>query len=411
MQDVDRFYQFSSSLRLGTTDAPGFPYTGLPKEIEEFTRAQPPGSADLSETGGPTAFIRTDLLDQSEIAILRPDWEDLCSRSLEDTVYYAPGYASSLLETTARRDGVKFIATRYGSRLTGLLPVTTTPIAVPGLIPAGSAWTTDYTFTTTPLIDRNMVNETVVAMVQGLQDLKQSEWVLPLANLDGPCCKAFIDAFQRLNIPWSVTRSFERASVSPASSYDDYMNEHVSSKRRSELRRYRRRLEELGQVRHQVFTSGDSLGEAVKIFLDLEASGWKGARRTALACRGDTQAFALSAFQSFNANARCRVDVLSLNNTPIAAGIIVFAGNTGFTVKNAYDEAYSKYGAGLLLEIEVLKSLMEEKWAARLDAATSGSHVVDQLWPDRNKVASLVFSLAPHLASSSTASALALNAL
>jgi hypothetical protein len=73
---------------------------------------------------------------------------------------------------------------------------------------------------------------------------------------------------------------------------------------------------------------------------------------------------------------------------------MALAGDTGFTVKCAFDEAYRNYSAGLLLEVEVIRSLIAEKWARRLDAATAGPHVVDDLWPGRVIVADLIFSLA-----------------
>jgi hypothetical protein len=87
------------------------------------------------------------------------------------------------------------------------------------------------------------------------------------------------------------------------------------------------------------------------------------------------------------------VDVLTLDGEPIAAGVIVFAGRTGFTVKCAYDETYASYSAGLLLELEVIRSFLSERWAARLDAATEDAHVIDSLWPGRVDVADLLFSL------------------
>jgi len=67
-------------------------------------------------------------------------------------------------------------------------------------------------------------------------------------------------------------------------------------------------------------------------------------------------------------------------------------------VKGTYDEAYQTYSAGLLLEVEIIRSFLTERWAGRLDAATAGAHVLDSLWPGRTEVADLMFTLAPRLA-------------
>lgn len=323
------------------------------------------------------------------------DWEDLCGRSIEDSVYYSPHYANALLSTAARQDHVRFVAVYEGDKLVALLPVSTTRLPLPGVAPAGQAWMTDYTFTTEPLIDKQTAAEAAGSLVDGLAQLSGGEWLFPVVNLDGPTTRAMTDAMQSRGIPWMTQGVFARAVMTRGPSFEEHLAKQVGSKRRRDLARSRRRLEDLGSVRHETHCEGEGLNRAVQAFLDIEAAGWKGKRGTALACDPATREFAMAAFGDVNGRSICRADMLLLNDKPIAVGLIVFAGRTGFTVKGAYDEAYAKYGAGLLLEVEVMRSFLEEGWADRLDAATAGEHVIDQLWPSRTQVGSLVFSLAP----------------
>lgn len=329
--------------------------------------------------------------DQHMLDGLVVHWRDLCGRCVEDTVYYAPDYAMALLKTVASTRDVKFVTAWQDSRLIGLLPVEVRKIPVPGVIVAGRAWSTDYTFSCLPLLDRGHAVAAAAALLDGLASLARGEWVIPNINLEGPACSALVEALSMRGSPWSIDRKFARASLSKGLTFETHMKEHVSSKRRRELGRNRRRLEELGIVSVRTETHGAGLAEAVGVFLELEASGWKGERRTALASNTASRAFAELAFGT---NDTSRVDLLLLNDKPIAAGVIVFSGTTGFTVKGAYDEAYAGYGAGLLLEQEVIRSFLNENWASRLDAATDGSHVIDYLWPEKVEVAELTFSLA-----------------
>lgn len=327
-----------------------------------------------------------------EMRHLIEEWEDLCNRCLEDVVYYTPTYALALLETVSKGDHVRFVVTQDGPVLMALLPVVLARLPIPAIRAAGSAWMSDYTYSTMPLIDRTYPTESADAIIDGLQTLRKGEWLLPASNIDGPCCKELTRAMERRGIPWSITGQFERASISKGKAFEDYISVCINPKRRRELERCRRRLDELGEVRHETHTSGEGLGQAVQAFLDLEASGWKGEQGTALASNPATRDFALAAFASSDKSMRRRFDLLLLNGNPIAAGVIVFCGDTGFTIKGAYDENYSKYSAGLLLEIEVIKSFLSGTWAKRLDAATAGDHVIDQLWPERVPVGNLVFS-------------------
>jgi CelD/BcsL family acetyltransferase involved in cellulose biosynthesis len=328
-----------------------------------------------------------------EMRHLIEEWEDLSRRSLEDIVYYTPTYALALLDTVSKDDRVHFVVVQDGPVLMALLPVVLARLPVPATVAAGSAWMSDYTFSTMPLIDKTYPTEAADAIVEGLQKLRSGEWLLLAANIDGLCSQALIDAMARRGIPWSITGQFERASISKGKDFEDYISTCISSKRRRELERCRRRLEELGEVRHEIHTSGEGLSQAVQAFLELEASGWKGEQGTALASNLATRNFALTVFANSDESLRRRADLLLLNGKPIAAGMIVFCGETGFTIKGGYDEKYSKYSAGLLLEVEVIKSFLSGNWAKRLDAATAGDHVIDQLWPDRTPVGTLVFSL------------------
>jgi hypothetical protein len=246
-----------------------------------------------------------------------------------------------------------------------------------------------------PLLDRNCPLEAALGLLDGLAQLKRGDWIIPQINAEGPVCRALIEALDHRGVPRTTNGTFQRASIKTGKSFEDHMKEHVGAKRRREFARNRRRLGELGTVVHQSHGSGQALANAVEAFLKIEASGWKGQRGTALASKPETTNFARRAFAAEVAAQTCRADLLLLDGKPIAAGLTVFSGQTGFTVKCAYDEAYASYGTGLLLEVEVVKSFLTERWAERLDAATNGVHAIDRLWPDRLGVTDLVFSFAP----------------
>ncbi len=338
--------------------------------------------------------LTTIVFDRASLPGLVRQWEALCSRCAEDNVYYAPHYMLPLLETVGAETDVLVVTGWDGDRLTALLPVVKGRMPVPGLIAAGEAWRTGYTFNCLPLLDADRPVEAAGTILEGLSSLGRGEWVLPELNSEGAVCGALQQALDKRNAPYSLEARFERASLGIGQGFEEHMMQRVSSKRRRDLARNRRRLEEIGKLSLRTETAGPGLAAAVQSFLMLEASGWKGERGTALACRPATKAFAERAFGPPGGDGASRVDLLSLDGKPIAAGVIVFSGTTGFTVKGAYDESYSSYGAGLILEQEVIKSFLTERWAKRLDAATNGSHVIDFLWPDKVNVANLVFSLA-----------------
>lgn len=339
--------------------------------------------------------LRGEILGRDALPMLLPAWEDLCGRCVEDNVYYSPQYAQALLDSVERRASIAFAAVWDETRLVALLPFTSARLAVPGSRPTAQAWQSKYTFSCTPLLDRLQKAEAAAALVDMLASFRRSEWVIPRVNIHGEACQAMVAALAGRRSPWAFSDHFQRAALEAGGTFDEHMKRHVSSNRRKGLARNRRRLEELGKVEHQSHRSGEGLEQAVLAFLKIEASGWKGKRGTALACNEDTRKFALSAFAGNDAGSICHADVLTLDGAPIAVSLIALAGRTGFAVKGCYDEAYRNYGAGLLLETEVIRSFLAENYASRLDSATDGTHVLDSLWPGRIEVADLSFSFAP----------------
>jgi CelD/BcsL family acetyltransferase involved in cellulose biosynthesis len=336
------------------------------------------------------------VLDRRAVAKEISAWESLCARTIEDNVYYSPRYATALLTNIDRGQAVRFASVWKQGALIGLLPFTHPTAAAPLLGTTAYAWQTPYTFGCTPLLDSTCADDAAQALLSLLCSVHEGEWVIPLVHSNGLACQGLISALEAAGWPWRFSDSFERAILETRGDFDDYMRQHVSSKRRRDLARNRRRLEECGPLAHEIYQSGEGLTRAVQAFLAIESGGWKGRRGTALACRPQTKKFALDAFTGNEAASICRADILSIAGRPIAASLIVHAGRTGFTVKCAYDEAYRSFSAGLLLELEVIRSLFETGWVNRLDSATAGPHVIDSLWSGRLEMADLLFSFAPH---------------
>lgn len=339
--------------------------------------------------------LQAEILDREALAGITLAWQALCTRAAEDNVYYSPRYAQALLQTVESHSNLRFAAAWDGPELIGLLPFTQPELALPYVRRVGRAWTSAYTFSGTPLLDATRSTEAAAALIDALADVSEGEWIIPSVNVEGEACHAMLRVLERKALPFAFIGSFQRASLSGGTSFDGHMQHCVPPKRRKELARTRRRLESLGPVEHQVHRFGGNLSDAVEAFLGIEARGWKGERGTALACDARSREFARRAFAGSESDSICRTDVLSLNGTPIAVSIAVLAGTTGFTVKCTYDESYRSFSPGLLLEVEVIRSFLTDRWASRLDAATAGSHVIDSLWPGRVEVADLAFSLDP----------------
>jgi CelD/BcsL family acetyltransferase involved in cellulose biosynthesis len=321
-------------------------------------------------------------------------WRALAVEAVEDNVYYDPRYALPQLGTVAAGTKLRFVTSWRDGALVGFLPVETPRLRLPIAMPAGKAWEGDYNYSCMPLLHRACPDAAAATLVDGLASIARGEWLFPVMNAKGPVYAAIQSALEKRGAPAVELNGFERACLTPDQPFDDYLKSTLSNNLRRNMARRRRRLEEQGPVSFETHVSGEGLNRAVREFLRIEASGWKGKRGTALDCTGRTRAFALAAFGGAEPGF-CRADLLTVSDKSIAAAVTVFSGSTGFTVKTAYDESYAAMSAGLLLDLEIIKNFLEEKWAAKLDSGAAGPHAIDDFWPGRIAVADLAFSLSP----------------
>jgi Acetyltransferase (GNAT) domain len=91
-----------------------------------------------------------------------------------------------------------------------------------------------------------------------------------------------------------------------------------SKERRDKLARQRRQLEKRGRVTLRSARTCAEIRDAAELFLALEESGWKGARRTALLSDGSRAASARMMTRRLAREGKCRIDALMLDDRPIA---------------------------------------------------------------------------------------------
>jgi CelD/BcsL family acetyltransferase involved in cellulose biosynthesis len=129
----------------------------------------------------------------------------------------------------------------------------------------------------------------------------------------------------------------------------------MSSRHRYDLRRSRKRAEELGNVKYEIVSPGpDALNQYLAEFVRVEAAGWKGRNRTALQLDGSLKRF----FYLYSSSAchlgTLRLCFLRINDMAVAALLAVQCYNRFWVLKIGYDEAFSRCSPGILLMHETI---------------------------------------------------------
>jgi CelD/BcsL family acetyltransferase involved in cellulose biosynthesis len=118
-----------------------------------------------------------------------------------------------------------------------------------------------------------------------------------------------------------------------------------------------RKLEAEGDVSFEVLTTFDEA--FFQEFLQLEGAGWKGRAGGAIACNPTVIKFYQESLCRAGTNGHLRMCALKLNGKRIAMKLNLLSENRCYSPKIAYDEAFSKFGPGQVINMFVIQDLAD----------------------------------------------------
>lgn len=313
-------------------------------------------------------------------------WSDLARRTAEPNVFYEPEVLLPAMRHLAPAGAVRLaIVEDAAGRWVACAPVRRVRAWGRLRLPCLTLWAHDYCGLEVPLVDAAAAMPALSALLGVLRSPRGGVFVtFTQLPHDGPVHEALHELTAGREV--EVAR-YERAVLRrrPEFTYLDGMK----GKRRSELSRSRRRLEE----RHEGVQTVDvsDRDEAVEWFLRLEASGWKGADGTALAIVPGATEFFREACAALRRDGRLELLALMADGRPIAMKCNFVTHDKMFGFKQAFDESMHRYSPGKLLDIDTMRAFHEREGVDMLDTiASAGNASINGMWPDRRELVSVL---------------------
>jgi CelD/BcsL family acetyltransferase involved in cellulose biosynthesis len=151
-----------------------------------------------------------------------------------------------------------------------------------------------------------------------------------------------------------LPRRIERSPyVTLNGTYEDYLRT-LTQRRRSELRRRRRRLEERGTLTFHVETGAERLDAMLAEGFAVEGSGWKTEQGTAILSRPETTAFYRLVAGWAAPRGSLRLAFLRLDGRAIAFHFTIEEGGSAYQLKGGYDREFRELAPGQLLVQEMI---------------------------------------------------------
>lgn len=341
----------------------------------------------------------------SELESIVDEWRDLATRVLEPNVFYEPAFALPATRIFGRDAGALLVWSGTSPRkLLGFFPSRMETRRYGLKLPVLVGWTNPYAPLGTPLVEREAAEPVIAAWLAYLADDPELPGLvlLPFLPTDGPFATALDAIVRRAQMPVADFNLYQRAQLVPDGDRLFYVERTVGQHRHKELRRYVRRLGDIGALLFTTATEPETIAGAIEDFFKLETRGWKGKAGTAAALHDDIRNFIASAVNGLAAEGKVAINRIFIDGSAIAVTIMLRSADTAWFWKIVYDEKFAQHSPGVVLAFAVTEDLVEDTTLVRADSCAAADHpMIDHVWRDRLTLCDRLIAVRPQASFSS----------
>jgi CelD/BcsL family acetyltransferase involved in cellulose biosynthesis len=199
------------------------------------------------------------------------------------------------------------------------------------------------------------------------------------------------------NLPIDITNEQSRPMLESLKDGDTYLKESIKASHMREMRRQWGHLAKLGAATYEVARQPRDIRVRMEEFLLLEASGWKGKKRSAMLSDRLRAAFAREAVNNLAEIDAARIHTIDLDGKAIASMIVLIMNGEAYTWKTAFNEDFARYSPGKLLTAQLTDWHLDDANIVRTDSCAVADHpIMSRLWQERETMGTLIIGLKPN---------------
>jgi CelD/BcsL family acetyltransferase involved in cellulose biosynthesis len=354
-----------------------------------------PGSASAKH--GTSVVVVHDLQTLSRLV---PAWEELAATAIEPNVFYEHWMLLPALEAFGAEKDIRFVLVLIHDphdadappKLGGLFPLERIRDFRNLKLSALSLWQHAHCYVCTPLVRADVASECLIELFRWFRSAESGASLIELKGIsgDGPFHKKLVDMSNELGLLSWTTGIFTRGMWRRGDNEKTAPESAMSGDLRRKLRRKERRLRERGRVEHLVLRAEDDVGRWIDEFLRIEASGWKGLGGSALASSEEDRRYFREIATSAFRRGRLLMVGMNFEGRPIARRCGFVSGEGSFAFKTAYDEEFSDFSPGAMLEVDSMRQLQSLPGVRWMDSCAAPDNLlVNRLSNDRKTIQSL----------------------
>lgn len=280
--------------------------------------------------------LEIELCDADEVG---PEWDALAERTAASP-FVRRGWVQAWQDAFGRRR-VVLLTARHAGALVGAIPLQLRY----GVLSSPTNWhSPEFTL----LAESDQVRGTLLEALVS----RNGRW-LQLSFVDHDLAREIEALASVTRGQQSLSRVVERGPYIDLSGSFEHFAAGLSSHMRSEMRRKRRRLGDLGEVTLQVHEKADV--DALEEFFRIEATGWKGSQGTAIDRNPATRRFYQDVARWTADEGWFRLALLRVGDRTVAGDFSVQHNGVAYILKTGFDTDLRRFSPGKLLRMEMVK--------------------------------------------------------
>jgi len=328
----------------------------------------------------------------------RQQWATLAQSALEKNVFFEPAILLPALKHFSPKE-IFFLLIwsneNSKSKLIGFFPLIRQFSYRHIPVPYVSIWKHSHCFLTTPLVHKNYCAECLQTFFEWLDNPNERTKLLSLDGFygRGPFYESLLNIITTEGYSREEMGSYKRSYLRCDSSSQTYFKTAFKEKSLNRLLKKKRTFEKQGNLTFQVFNrEKDNICSWVDLFLALEESGWKGEEGSAMACNEEERTYFNEVIKNASDNSQLLMSRLSLNDEAAAMQCLLLSGNQAFIYKIAYNEKFKKYSPGAIIDLELIKHVLDETQIEGIDSCTLPGSSFDKIFKDEKVIRSWAIS-------------------
>lgn len=330
------------------------------------------------------------------------DLQRLADSAVEPNAFYEPWMLVPALRWLYPTRGLQMvlvfrpIESGTQPRLIGFFPLEVKNVYNHFPVKTLSLWRHKFCYLCTPLLHRQYAREALAALMTWIESKNRQGKILEFGQVrgEGPAHDLIVERLWTNANPTLVDARWVRPCMYRASSAQDYLDRSLSTRHQKDLQKKEKKLCQVGKVKHSSPENVADAGRWIQRFLIMEAKGWRGRRGLAVSSQASCSQFFQEAMKNAWDAGRLRMIGLTLDSSLIAIKINLACTGGAFAFMITYDEAYSAYSPGLLLEVENIRRFHQDASSTWMDScADQNSPLFTRVWSDKRTIETLLISV------------------